>query len=177
MEALLDRITSVASFSPTQTTLLDLCSGTGTLGLAFSKTVKEIIGIEMVPTAVENAKVNAQRNNVNHARYVCGKVEKELPAVLRNLTPEALTNVVAILDPPRCGVHPSVAKALRNVAGLKRIIYISCDQRALEKNCEPLTKPTSNNFSGSPFYGESAFGVDLFPQTPHVEMIVALKRR
>jgi tRNA (uracil-5-)-methyltransferase len=131
---------------------------------------------------VENAKVNAQRNGVSNATFVCGKVENAVKGVLDEImdqyraTPSVIPDIVAILDPPRSGMHNTVLKWLRNCPAVRRLVYISCDQRALEVDCEPLCKPASKNFGGWPFKVCNAFGVDLFPHTPHVEMIVTMRR-
>lgn len=177
MELLIARIKTAATLDKQRTTLLDLCSGTGTLGLVFADSVRQVIGIELVATAVENANRNAVHNQITNARFICGKVEEQLPRVLRGMHADELQDVVAILDPPRCGVNATVLKALRNaVPGLRTIVYISCDQRSLESNCEPLCKSSSTNFFGLPFGVHKSFGVDLFPHTHHVEMIAIMKR-
>jgi tRNA (uracil-5-)-methyltransferase len=182
-ELLLRRVVAEAELDASKTVLLDLCCGTGTIGLCLSKHVKRVIGVEMVEAAVENAKVNAIRNGVTNASFVCGRVEHALKGVLDDvlrsdaaLLSSTAPDIVAILDPPRCGVHNSVLKWLRNCNAVRRIVYISCDQRALETDCEPLCKPASKNLPGYPFRVCNAFGVDLFPHTPHVEMIVTLRR-
>jgi tRNA (uracil-5-)-methyltransferase len=181
-EHLLQRVVTEAELNSEKTILLDLCCGTGTIGLCLSKHVQRVVGVEMVPGAVENAKVNAQRNGVSNATFVCGKVENAVKGVLDEImdqyraTPSVIPDIVAILDPPRSGMHNTVLKWLRNCPAVRRLVYISCDQRALEVDCEPLCKPASKNFGGWPFKVCNAFGVDLFPHTPHVEMIVTMRR-
>ena len=186
MNLLLERVASVGQCSPDKTILLDLCCGTGTIGICLAPRVKQVIGIEMVADAIENAKINAQRNGVDNATYICGKVEHALSDVLSNLNVTAAAGriekeeeeeeVVAILDPPRAGVHKTVIQWLRNSACVKRIIYISCEQRALEVDCEGLTKSATKAYRGYPSRVTAAFGCDLFPHTQHVEMAVVMDR-
>lgn len=111
--------------------LLDLCCGTGTIGIALSSYVSKVIGIEMVETAVEDAKVNAQLNNIQNAEFIAGKVEDVLKSALSILKDQ---DIVAILDPPRAGVHPSVIKSIRECPLIKRIYFISCDAQAAVQN-------------------------------------------
>ena len=180
--AMLDEVASVAKLSPEKTTLLDLCCGTGIIGICLSTYVKRIIGIEMIADAIEDAKVNAELNGVNtpdlqKATYYAAKVEDALTHALNRLTPEEKEDVVVIFDPPRAGMHPSVLKSVRSVASIRRIVYISCDQNALLRDVPPLTKEPTNQFKGIPFGVVGGMGVDLFPHTPHVEMIAVLQRR
>jgi tRNA (uracil-5-)-methyltransferase len=179
-ERLMETIRARTHMNPDRTILLDLCSGTGTLGLVFAASVKRIIGIELVATAVDNARRNAAANGITNAEYHCGKVEEVLPGVMRELATQAgadTADIVAILDPPRCGVHGNVLRALRNALGVRTLVYVSCDQRALERDCEALTKPPTLQFYAKPFTVRSAFGVDLFPHTPHCEMIAVMTRK
>ena len=173
-ERLLSKVADEAQLDSSKTILLDLCCGTGTIGLCLSSRVQKVIGVEMVAAAIDNAKVNAERNGVTNAEFVCGRVEHALRDVLTQLPKEA--DVVAILDPPRCGVHADVLRWLRNCRTVRRIVYISCDQRALETDCAPLCKASSRQHHELPFRVCGSFGVDLFPQTPHVEMVVTLRR-
>jgi tRNA (uracil-5-)-methyltransferase len=173
-EQLLSKAADAANLDKDKTVLLDLCCGTGTIGLCLASRVNRVIGIEMVAAAIENAKVNAARNGVANAEYICARVEHALRDVLGKLPADA--DVVAILDPPRCGVHGNVIKWLRNAAPVRRLVYISCEQRALETDCEGLTKRGTTSFHGAPFRVCGSFGVDLFPHTPHVEMVVVLER-
>lgn len=176
MEKLLERVQEAAELRPT-TTLMDLCSGTGTIGLALSRYVKRVIGIELVSAAVENARRNAERNHITNAEFHCGRVEHRLPSVIGSLSPEDRADMVAVLDPPRAGVSSTVLKWVRGTPTIRRVVYISCEQSALERDCPGLTKPCTKAFRGVPFEVTGAFAVDLFPHTHHVEMVVVLTRR
>lgn len=174
-EDLLDRVRNVAHLT-TNTVLLDLCCGTGTIGICLARHVKKVIGIELIASAVDNARENAARNGIQNATFHAGRVENLLPDVLKALAPEDRVDIVAILDPPRAGVHNTVLKWIRSLESIRRAVYISCEQKALENDCPGLTKPATNTYRGAPFVIESGFGIDLFPHTPHVEMIVVLDR-
>ncbi|KAG8342513.1 tRNA (Uracil 5) methyltransferase Methyltransferase small domain [Trypanosoma vivax] len=175
MELLLRELATMAVLGP-GTTLLDLCCGPGTIGLALAKHVKRVIGIELVESAVQDAKLNAELNNISNTTFHCGRVEHVLPEVIRGLLPEDRSDVVAVLDPPRAGVTPTVLKWIRGTPSIRRVVYISCEQKALERDCPPLTKPPTKMYRELPFRVVSSFAVDLFPHTPHVEMVVALAR-
>ena len=84
-----------------ETTLLDLCCGTGTIGLTLAKKVKHVIGVELLPEAIEDAKRNAVHNGISNVTYYASRVEDVMDKIVRNLT----GHVVAILDPPRSGVR------------------------------------------------------------------------
>lgn len=179
MERMMDLVAACANLTP-NTILLDLCCGTGTIGLCLADRVKKIIGIEMVADAIENAKVNAAANGVTNVEYHAAKLEDVLTDVLRRLAdthvgPDPL-HVVGILDPPRSGLHPSVVRTLRTIGFIEELVYISCDQRALVTDADGFTKDETNKFRGEKFNVVKAFGVDLFPHTHHVEMVAVFKR-
>lgn len=176
MERMLGKVHTVADLSPT-TTLLDLCSGTGTIGLTLARYVKRVVGIELIPSAVDNAKRNAERNGVSNAVFHCGRVEHLLPTVINALPAEDRKDIVAILDPPRAGVTAAVLKWIRGTPTIRRVVYISCEQKALERDCPSLTKPATKAYRCTPFEVTAGFAVDLFPHTHHVEMVAVLTRR
>ncbi|GET88222.1 hypothetical protein, conserved [Leishmania tarentolae] len=175
MEAMLTKVADVAALSA-GTTLLDLCSGTGTIGLTLAKHVKRVIGIELVESAVANAKRNAQQNGITNAEFHCGRVEHLLPSVISGLPSGDRGDIVVILDPPRAGVSSTVLKWIRGIETIRRVVYISCEQKALERDCPGLTKPSTKAYRGTPFEVTAAFAVDLFPHTHHVEMVAVLTR-
>ncbi|ORC88909.1 tRNA (uracil-5-)-methyltransferase [Trypanosoma theileri] len=176
MELLLRETVALAELTPS-TTLLDLCCGTGTIGITLARYVKRVIGIELVESAVRDAKLNSERNNVNNTTFYCGRVEQLLPDILNALPNEDKKDIVVILDPPRAGVTPTVLKWIRGTPTIRRVVYISCEQKALERDCPALTKPSTKAYRGMPFDVTAAFAVDLFPHTPHVEMVAVLVRR
>lgn len=175
MELMLSHVQEVAGLTK-GTTLLDLCSGTGTIGLTLASHVKRVVGIELVESAVENARRNAERNGIANAEFHCGRVEALLPSVINGLSVDDRKDIVAILDPPRAGVNSSVLKWIRGTETIRRVVYISCEQKALERDCPGLMKPCTKAYRGDPFEVTAAFAVDLFPHTHHVEMVAVLTR-
>lgn len=114
--------------------VLDLCCGTGTIGLCLAKQAKWIYGVEMVASAVQDAQHNAQLNQVENATYLCAKVEDAMSKVLGELKQNEEGELVGILDPPRAGLHSKVIQAIRKHSALRRLVYIACDARAASQN-------------------------------------------
>lgn len=105
--------------------VLDLCCGTGTIGLVMAKHVKQVYGIELVETAVTDARHNAEVNGVENIEFIAARVEDALEGVLStNL--RLGDDVVVILDPPRSGVHATVIESLRKAGLVRRLVYVAC---------------------------------------------------
>ncbi|KAI9599178.1 S-adenosyl-L-methionine-dependent methyltransferase [Syncephalis fuscata] len=138
------------SLGDPQTILLDLCSGTGTIGITMASKVQQVIGVELCEEAVEAARLNVELNGCTNVTYHCGKVEDHIDRVLSQLPSNA--PVVAVLDPP------------------------PCDAKQASKNFIDLCRPTSNRYCGKPFRPLRAKPVDLFPHTKHCEMVVEFVR-
>lgn len=175
------------------TTLFDVCCGTGTIGLTIAKNsaaLKEIVGLEIVEDAVMDAKANAELNGITNARFLVGKAEEtiqkvvsEYPDIKRKRTAEFASSstgpvhkFVAVLDPPRGGVHPKVLRALRECEAISRIVYVSCNPNSLINDASILTRTSSKSTPGSPFVPIMARPVDLFPHTPHTELVTMFQR-
>lgn len=139
-------------------TVYDLYSGTGTIAQIVARTASHVVGVELVPEAVEAARQNAARNGITNCEFRAGDVLKVLDSLSQK--PDAI-----ILDPPRDGVHP---RALEKIAsyGVPRIVYISCKATSLAGNLETLR--------AAGYHVTRASAVDLFPQTPNVETVVLL---
>lgn len=144
--------------------LIDLYCGAGTIGLSMASKVRELIGVEIVPDAVENAKENAKRCGVENARFICADA-KEAAAQLaaENLHPD-----VIVVDPPRKGCDLEVLQAIAAMAP-KRLVMISCNSASLARDCKEL--------EALGYHLEKAAPVDLFPRTTHVETVVQLVRK
>uniref|UniRef100_A0A669EUF0 tRNA (uracil(54)-C(5))-methyltransferase n=1 Tax=Oreochromis niloticus TaxID=8128 RepID=A0A669EUF0_ORENI len=153
--------------------LLDVCCGTGTIGISLAKRVKKVIGIEMCQEAVEDAKVNAKLNGLSNVEFHCGKAEDVFPNILNAVVSPSVT---AVVDPPRAGLHSKVILAIRRAEHLKRLVYVSCNAKAAMTNFIDLCRAPSNRVHGAPFRPVRSIAVDLFPQTMHVEMILLLER-
>jgi len=162
--------------------LLDVCCGTGTIGLALASRVGKVVGLEMNASAVEDAKYNATANGINNAVYYVGKAEDTLSQALNthvNNLPHAVQSqleVTAIVDPPRVGLHADVLRLLRRCRSIHRLVYVSCNPRSLMDNLHRLIQPASKRYPGIPFKPIIAHPVDMFPHTDHCEMVVLLER-
>ena len=143
--------------------LLDLYCGAGTIGLSMAGQVKELIGVEIVREAVENAAQNAKKNGIANARFLCGDAA-EAAGILAG---EGIRPNVVIIDPPRKGCDPAL---LATIAGMApdRLVYISCNSATLARDIALLAE-----------HGYQAVrcqAVDLFPRTAHVETVVLLSK-
>lgn len=145
-------------------TVIDVYCGTGTIGLSAARKAKRVIGIEIVPSAVEDAKRNAVRNGIVNAEFICGDAGVCTAQLLeRRIQPD-----VAIVDPPRKGLDGATIDSLVRM-NPERIVYVSCDPATLARDCAVL------NERG---YGvEVVQPVDMFPQTTHVETVVLLSHK
>lgn len=144
--------------------LLDLYCGIGTIGLSMSDRCLELCGVEIVPESVECAKRNAARNGVENARFVCADSARGADEMLfaAGYTPD-----VVVLDPPRKGCSPELIDSLDR-AGIKKILYISCNPATLARDAAVLCRRG--------YAVGDAVPVDLFPRTGHVETICLLSK-
>ena len=143
--------------------VLDLYCGIGTISLAMARKAGKVIGAEIVPPAIEDAKRNAVRNGVTNAEFFCG----DAGAVAKKLADEGLRPDVICVDPPRKGLGPEVPEILASMAP-ERIVYVSCDPATLARDVKRLEELG--------YKAAKAQAVDLFPRTAHVETIVLLQR-
>lgn len=145
-------------------TVYDLYTGTGTIAQFVSGSAARVIGIEYVKEAVDDAVENCRINGIRNCEFFAGDM-KDI------LTPEFISRHgrpdVVILDPPRAGVHPDVAKTIL-ASDPERIVYVSCNPASQARDLSIL----SENYSIS-----RVQPVDMFPQTHHVENVVLLKRK
>ncbi|XP_076167441.1 tRNA (uracil-5-)-methyltransferase homolog A [Ptiloglossa arizonensis] len=155
------------------TALLDICCGTGTIGLAFSKHCGEVFGLEVVEDAIKDARENVVANNVTNCEFFVGKAEDILsPVIQRTTKPE----IIAVVDPPRAGLHQRALLTLRKAKKLSRLVYISCNPRAAARNLVDLARATSKQYVGEPLVPVKAVAVDMFPHTKHCELVLCLER-
>ena len=145
-------------------TVYDLYTGTGTIAQFVSGKAAKVIGIEYVPEAIEDAKINARNNGIDNCEFYAGDMKDILTS---SFVEEHGRPDVIILDPPRAGIHPDVARVIME-ARPERIVYVSCN-------------PASQARDLSVFAGEYCITkvqpVDMFPHTQHVENVCALKLR
>lgn len=139
-------------------TLLDLYCGTGFFGIALSQNAKRVVGVELAAEAIRDARVNGE---LNHAKVEFYDAKTE------DFAWQAIGADVVILDPPRSGMHD---KALRDVitARPERLVYVSCNYKNFARELVELSK----------YYDVEAIrAIDMFPHTPHVELVTALVRK
>ena len=146
-------------------TLIDLYCGTGTIGLSMARDAKELVGIEIVPEAVECARENAARNGIGNASFVCDDAG-DAQVILRACGGKAPD--VAVIDPPRKGSTEALVKCFAEL-GIPRVVYVSCDPDTLARDCKWFKE---NGYT----IGEVT-PVDMFPRTGHVESVVSLTRQ
>ena len=142
-------------------TALDLYCGTGTISLCLAAQAGRVIGAEIVPEAVEDARRNAAENGVNNAEFICADAG-QAAAWLRERGTQA---DVAVVDPPRKGLAPDVIETLAGM-GPHRIVYVSCDPGTLARDLK--------HFEGLGYRAEQAEAFDMFPRTSHVETVCCL---
>uniref|UniRef100_A0A224Z2E5 tRNA (uracil(54)-C(5))-methyltransferase n=1 Tax=Rhipicephalus zambeziensis TaxID=60191 RepID=A0A224Z2E5_9ACAR len=157
-----------------ETTLLDICCGTGTIGLSLASKVKRVYGVEVCRRAVQNAKRNAEINGIKNASFVQGKAEDVIQDVIRTVGDSE--EIVAIVDPPRQGLHNKVLRTLRWTSSIKKLVYVSCNPEGALQNFLDLARAASNNYRGDPFVLTKAVPVDMFPHTPHCELVLLMER-
>ena len=160
-KVLYDTAKALANFNGTEN-IIDLYCGTGSIGLYMSDSVKSVLGVEIVPDAIENAKSNAKMNNINNADFMCGAAEDLMPEIVNK---QGHIDAV-ILDPPRKGCDESLLKCLLDT-DIKNILYISCNPATLARDISIL----SDKYTPS-----AVTPVDMFPHTTHVECVVRLCR-
>lgn len=142
-------------------TVLDLYCGAGTIGLSVAKKVKKLIGVEVVPDAVENAKINAKLNGIGNADFICGDAGTVANTLLRNReSPD-----VIFLDPPRKGCDGATIAAVAAMSP-SRVVMISCNPATAARDVKA--------FADAGFTPVKACPADMFPRTCHVETVVQL---
>lgn len=142
--------------------LYDLYTGTGTIALFLAAKVSKVIGVEYVPEAIEDAKINADLNNVKNSTFFAGDMKDVMSEefIVQNGKPD-----VIILDPPRAGVHPDVINVIIKVKPSK-IVYVSCN---------PATQARDLSLMKDLYSIVKVQPVDMFPHTHHLENVVLLE--
>lgn len=145
-------------------TVIDAYCGIGTISLALAKHAKQVYGVEIVPEAIEDAKVNAQKNHLSNVTFAVNKAEDQMAEwQAAGIKPD-----VIVVDPPRKGLAESLIDSAAKMAP-KKIVYVSCNPATLVRDVARFTE-----------LGYHVDGpvqpVDQFPQTPHVESVTVLER-
>lgn len=144
--------------------VFDLYCGIGTISLYAAKYARKVIGVEIVPDAIMNARMNAEKNGISNAEFYCAAAEDIVPKLA---AADDKPNTV-ILDPPRKGSDEKTLSAIA-LASPERIVYVSCNPATLARDVKFLSE--------NGYFVKNATGFDLFPQTVHVETIVLLQRQ
>ena len=146
-------------------TVWDLYCGIGTISLFLAQQAKFVRGVEIVPAAIDDAKRNAQINNIENVEFFVGKAEEVLP---REYEKNGVYADVIVVDPPRKGCDEMLLKTILKMQP-KRVVYVSCDSATLARDLRFLC---DNGYEL-----KKVCGVDQFPQTVHVETVILLSQQ
>lgn len=146
-----------------QETVLDLYCGAGTITLALSDHAKKVLGAEIVPEAIDDARENAARNGVKNAEFFCGDASDVAKKLAReNLRPDVIT-----VDPPRKGLAADVVESIAEMQP-QRVVYVSCDSATMARDVKRL--------ADLGYTAQRACAVDMFPRADHVETVCLLSK-
>lgn len=144
--------------------ILDLYCGTGTIGLCTAKDAAKLIGVEIIPEAIEDAKENAKINGRENTEFICGDAEKAAEV----LKEKNISADIIIVDPPRKGLTPKLIETISDF-NPEKVVYVSCDPATLARDC--------GIFRNYNFEVIEATPVDLFPRTSHCETVALLSQQ
>ncbi len=144
-------------------TVLDLYCGAGTITLALSDHAKKVLGAEIVPEAIDDARENAVRNDVRNVEFFCGDASD----VAKKLAQEHLRPDVITVDPPRKGLAPDVVESIAEMQP-QRVVYVSCDSATMARDVK--------RFAELGYTATRAAAVDMFPRADHVETVCLLSK-
>ncbi|MFW6287394.1 MAG: 23S rRNA (uracil(1939)-C(5))-methyltransferase RlmD [bacterium] len=159
---LYDQIVKFLSLEGNET-VVDAYCGIGSISLYIAGNTGRVIGIEEVSDAIEDAEHNAEINNIDNCSFIIGKVEKELPELIK----EGIKPDLLVFDPPRKGLDKQVIEITISVKP-KRIVYVSCNPATLARDLKLFKEH---------YQVKKVQPVDMFPQTYHVESVVLLERK
>ena len=150
--------------APDKKAVLDLYCGAGTIGLSMARDAKSIIGVEIIPEAIEDAKHNSEINGITNTEFICGDAAKAAEQLAeRNIKPD-----VVIVDPPRKGCSEELLNTISKDFAPDTLVYVSCDPATLARDVKILAELGYKLLEYTPF--------DLFPKTAHVETVAKLVR-
>mmetsp|Transcript_904 Transcript_904/g.1398 ORF Transcript_904/g.1398 Transcript_904/m.1398 type:complete len:364 (-) Transcript_904:157-1248(-) len=178
-DIVVNRIKEVTT-NPKDTLCVDVCCGTGTIGLTCLKegVVGKLVGVDISEPAIADAVVNATKNGYTDSattRFVASPAEKVLPNEMKNIPKDC--PVVAVVDPARDGLHGVVIRTLRSNERIQRLVYVSCNPTGtLARDAAMLCSPPTKKYPGRPFKPTMSQPVDMFPSTKHCEMVMTFDR-
>jgi 23S rRNA (uracil1939-C5)-methyltransferase len=143
--------------------VLDLYCGTGAISLFLSQEAQTVVGVELLEAALQDALRNAAANGIENCQFVAGKAEE----VLGQMRARGEQFDSAVTDPPRAGMHPKALQAMADLAP-ETIVYVSCNPQALAMDLQRL--------EANGYKTDCLRLVDMFPHTPHCEVVVRLNR-
>lgn len=151
--------------APDGKVILDLYCGAGSIGLSMANRAKQIIGAEIVPEAVEDARFNAELNGIENAEFICADAAK----AAKELSERGISPDVVILDPPRKGCSAELIDTVAEKFRPEWVVYVSCDPATLARDIKLFTEKGYSLAEYTP--------VDMFPRTAHVETVALLGRQ
>lgn len=163
-EVLYGKALEFASLTGSET-VVDIYCGIGTISLFLAKAAKKVIGVELIESAIVDARANATRNGFENCEFQVGKAEEVLP----KLYEEGQQADVVVVDPPRKGCEPEVLEAMLKMAP-QRIVYVSCKPSTMARDLKILCAEGGYEIT-------NVQPVDMFPHTTHVECVIGLRRK
>ncbi len=148
-----------------KTDALDLYCGVGTITLTLAGRCKSVVGVEIVPAAIEDARENAARNGIENTRFLCADAGQ----AAAKMAAEGFKPQVIVVDPPRKGLDEAAVKAICDMAP-QRVVYVSCD-------CASLARDAKMLFEAGGYKPTRVQAFDMFPRTANVETVVLLSRK
>ena len=158
-----EKVLDLAALAGTET-VLDLYCGIGTISLYLARRAAHVIGVEIVPQATEDARRNAELNDIHNAEFFTGRAEKVVPELVRQKNIRA---DVVVVDPPRKGCDPELLRTILQISP-EKLIYVSCDPATLSRDIKYLTENGYRLTYAKPY--------DQFGMTVHVETVALMSR-
>ncbi|KAL7673412.1 hypothetical protein ACOME3_008271 [Neoechinorhynchus agilis] len=155
---------------------VDVCCGSGLWAISLSELFSRTIGVDNSKESIEIAHRNIELNGLSEdkVKFTVDTAEHFLPCLLNSAEKQ---RIVAIVDPPRAGLHTNALRAIRSCPSIHLLLYISCDFNQAKQDFLNLCKRESKKYAGIPFQLESLFAVDMFPHTNNVELCLSFVRQ
>ncbi|KAL0230058.1 hypothetical protein PCE1_003622 [Barthelona sp. PCE] len=181
-ELLFDSVMSLIVTKDKPTTILDICCGSGVVGLLLASRLYEsdpekihaVFGVDIDPHAIKTCEINKTKFPFgDKCQYLAAPCESVKGRVLQSIAGNS--DIVAIIDPPRAGVGAKLVKAIRQLP-IDKLIYICCGPDSLKNVLPNFARAKSNSYQGAPFFPTQVYCVDMFPHTTHFETVLVLER-